>query len=180
MKTSQHKYCADIKPIDVYVKTQYLRNFDEMPMLYKPGQIKSVWSYPGHEPTFSVVLNDGTIFSYLPVSAFNPTVSTTASPENHQPCGMLCPSENFILFETKLLKDKVVYCYSPQRGYLGIGKYQFSIEWPNENECVHLMKLNGSLRLVPNHKMLVFDREQETIPALPLTWKKLRKEWTVK
>jgi hypothetical protein len=39
--------------------------------------------------------------------------------------------------------------------------------------------LKGSFRLIANHKMMVFDKELAFPATLP-SWKKLRKEWTVK
>lgn len=177
MIVSEHSYTADIAPIPVLVKKDYLMNFEGGQGTYAKGSLVALWAYPGHMPTFTVLLEDGSIFSYLPAAAF--VVRPVSCHEGLGPVQtsrVNCPSENFILYTTKMLTDHVVLCYSHEKEYLGVGKYFFSMEWPNENEVVHFVQVGSHYHFIPNHKMLVFPKTPETIPALP-AWKKLREEW---
>ncbi len=173
----------EIEPIPCLVKRQYLTDFKSSFGEFEKGKIVSVWSYKGHMPTFMVLLEDGTIFSYLPSSAFvlsdfgiscSETISVTDS------CNTYCPSENFVLYRLSIFDDisKKNHLFNSKKNYIGVAqKYLFSLEWPEENELVHLFVHDDQLRFVPNHKLLVLNKDSATL-SLPTDWKKLRTEWT--
>jgi len=176
---SEHKLLAEIEPIPVLVKREYLENFEGGQGTYVNGTLQAVWAYPGHQPTFTVLLEDGTVFSYLPASAFTHTpLSCHQNIGAKEACSVYAPSDRFVLYKMKMLEQHTVLCYSREKLYLGVGRYHFSMEWPYENEVVHLFCVNnGAYHFVPNHKMLLLPQEpKKQIPSLP-TWKKLREEW---
>jgi hypothetical protein len=178
---SEHKLFADLDPIKVLVKREYLQNFEGGQGQYVTGTLQSIWAYASHQPTFTVLLEDGTIYSYLPAAAF--TASPLPCSENlgsKAACGVYSPSDSFVLYRTKMFDARIAICFSPSKEYLGIGEYIFSIEWPNDNEVAHFMCVDkASYCFVANHKMLLLPEVPTIVPSLPL-WKKLRDEWTRK
>lgn len=178
-KTRKTTLTLSIPPLKVLVKKQYLLNLEEGFGEYVEGSLMSVESYQGHLPTFTVLLSDGSIFAYLPVFAFvQEAISCSASDKSdHYP--VFCPSDAFVYYEVAWLKKRRMLVFNPKKEKLpGLGSYLFSLEWPNENEQVHLVALNGQLYFVPNHKLLVTLSPRELRALVLPSWKKLRTEWT--
>ena len=172
----------NLNPIKVFVKQQYLEDFQGGFGNYLSGEIVQVSSYSGHMPTFTVVLTDGTISSYLPVGAFTkaPLSCDLAADLAGMTCNTFCPSESFVLYETEALKFLDIYCWDKNKNYLDKGKYLWTMEWQNDNELCHLIELDsGQLVFVPNHKMLALPKEKGKPKDLP-SWKKLHVEWIKK
>ncbi len=59
---------VEIKPISCQVASSFLFR-DESRTDWVSGRIIAVSSYPGSTPTFKVLLEDGALFSYVPVAA---------------------------------------------------------------------------------------------------------------
>lgn len=171
----------DLDPIPVWVKKQYLMNFEEGFGEYVLGTLQSVWSYKDSMPTFMVLLADGSLFTYLPASAFayKGGVACSEGVDAHYSCRVYAPSTNFVKYELQTLKSDSVHkhVFGPDRSYLGAGEYFFSLEWPDENEQIHFMQVNGQFYFVPNHKLLVSSGSLPPETKLP-SWKKLRSNWT--
>lgn len=171
----------DLEPIPVWVKKQYLMNFTEGFGEYVQGSLQSVWAYEGSMPTFTVLLEDGTLFSYLPASAFayKGGVACAEGVDAYYSCNTFSPSTYFVKYEMASLRDDKLkkHVFGPDKSYLGLGEYLFTLEWPNENEQVHLLQISGQFYFVPNHKLLVTPNSLESGTKLP-NWKKLRSNWT--
>lgn len=171
----------DLVPIPVWVKKHYLMNLKSGFGEYVLGTLQSVWSYKGSMPTFTVLLDDGTMFSYLPASAFTYKggVACSEGVDAFYSCNVFAPSTYFVKYEMPCLssKDYRLHVFGPDRVYVGVGHYFFSLEWPEENEQVHLCEVNGQFYFVPNHKLLVLP-VAEAVHPLPSEWLKLRSEWT--
>lgn len=163
--------------LPVWVKKQYLLNFEGGWGEYVPGKLQSVWSYTDSMPTFTVLLDDGSLFSYLPASAFahRGGVACSEGVDAFYSCNTFAPSTNFVKYEVEVLKQKgkIKHVFGPDKDYVGIGDYFFTLECPEENELVHLLQVAGQLYFVPNHKLMVGD----SVMTLP-KWKKLRSCWT--
>lgn len=171
-----HELPQDKPWTTVSVRKQYLLDHKEGFWDVIGGKLQSVWSYPGHQPTFNVLLDDGSIFSYLPAAAFEGGFYGTLQWPLWTHCGIVCPSKAFIYYESKTFEDRnlFIHCFSPEKKYLGAGNYCFTIEWPYENENLHFMEIGSNYFFIPNHKMLLTKDIQE--PKLP-SWKKLNSEW---
>lgn len=178
-----------IPPLNVLVKKQYLLNLEEGFGEYVQGSIVSVESYPGHLPTFTVLLcdgvvtdgkvSDGSVFAYLPVFAVVQEAISCSTYEAEDHYRVFCPSDDFVYYEAAWLKNLQVCVFNTKKEQLpGWGSYLFSLEWPNENEQVHLIALNGQLYFVPNHKLLVRTEVVEFADMKLPSWRKLRQEWT--
>jgi len=174
MQLSDHTLGAEIDPIKVLVRNEYLQNFESGHGQYTVGELCAIWSYPGHQPTFTVRLESGALFTYLPVAAF---VSRPLScHESAGDCTVYAPSNHFVLYRAKLLQTMNVLCYAADRSFLGVGEYYFSMEWPDKNDVVHLFLVKGAYHFIPQHKMLALPDPTWVIPALP-SLKKIRSEW---
>lgn len=69
MELTKSTLHQNLNPIVAMVKKQYLEDLNTGFGSYLSGEIIQISSYKGHQPTFTVRLTDGTVFSYLPVAA---------------------------------------------------------------------------------------------------------------
>jgi hypothetical protein len=158
------------------VRTEYLYNLESQVGGFLPARIFEVTSYKGHVPTFSCIVDNRFLFHYLPVQAFawKEVEPLTFEQANY----VTCPSETIEVVKFKQL-DKC-HAYNKGGDYLGHGKIISTIEWPNDNELCHLIKLDsGNLVLRPSHKIALSFDDDWAAPTLP-AFKKLRKEWKLK
>lgn len=179
MELTKSTLHQNLNPIVAMVKKQYLEDLNTGFGSYLSGEIIQISSYKGHQPTFTVRLTDGTVFSYLPVAALvTQKISCDLAVDlAGMTCNTFCPSEDFVTYTLKGLQGLDIHCWDKKKQYLDVGKYLFTIEWHTENELCHLIELDsGQMVLVPNHKMLALPAKSPKPKFLP-EWKKLHREW---
>lgn len=173
---------ADIPVFQAHVMSEFLRDMDPaFRGRTEPCTVFAVSSYKGHYPTFKILLENGSLFDYIPIHAL------TQAPGNLDRLsleelvyGKPCPDFNITVNSHQHLVDRSkdgCRCYFPSRKMWRIvDRYICTIDWYTDNHNAHLVLMsNGQLALVPNHKLLLIQK--------PLTectfqkYKKLRQEW---
>lgn len=168
---------ASIKGMRVFVRSEFLHDMDAA---YR-GKLESglafaISSYPGHAPTFKVLLDGGSVFSYLPPQALltreqlpEPELSLDQLVYHNCPTGRLAISTfaDLTLGKTAVFIKKLGVWLS--------GAYQFTVDWYEGNDLVHCVHLeNGQVALLPSHKVKFNDGACE-FPG----YRKLHAEWRV-
>lgn len=173
---------ADIPSFSAFVRSEFLYDMD--PAFEGKTErctVFAVSSYKGHYPTFKILLENGSLFDYIPAHAISvgtdkPTTGLTLD----ELCfGKACPDFSITVNVHSILTgsfaDKT--CWSPPRNiWTDIERYICTIDWYLDNHNSHLVVLKGGqVAFVPNHKIL-FERKRTTKLELP-SYKKLRQEW---
>lgn len=165
----------EIQPsIAIYVNKCFLFDMDaSFSGQYEPGQLFSVSSYPGEALTFQVVLNNGCMFSYLPIHAlFHSTSIVQPQLELRDLLYYNCPDEYICCNYFEHLHGNVLV-YFPLQDIWMEGIYLFTLDWYRKNENGHFIALqNGQFAIVPNHK-IKFKNTERMFPA----YRKLKQQW---
>lgn len=170
-------------PLPCYVRAEYLYDMDPAKVgSYVPGCAFAVSSYPGSVPTFQVMLDDGSVFSYLPPHALvDLPLWKQAQEDSIEPVDAAhlayhnCPSGDFCLHSFKALRGDV-QAYFKNTGRWLSARYLSTLDWYEGNDLLHLVALeNGQYAFLPQHK-LKFGADAEL--SLP-PFKKLRAAWVV-
>lgn len=158
------------------IRKEFLYNLEAWQGGFLPARIIEVTSYKGHVPTFSCIIEERFLFHYLPIQAF---AWKEVEPLSFEKANYVtCPSDILDVVTFKQI-DK---CHVYNRGgdYLGHGKIVTTIDWPNDNELCHLIKMDdGNLVLRPSHKVILSFQDDWAAPKLP-SFMKLRHEWKLK
>lgn len=168
---------ANIRPIRVMVREEFLFDMDaRYEGQLESGTLFALSSYPGHAPTFKILLDNGAIFSYIPVHALlNPSLNLppkklTLNDLVYHDCPL--PEISIDYFDS--LKGNVSV-YFKRLGVWIDGDYIFTVDWYTGNDLLHFIALeNGQYALVPSHKVK-FGNSDRTFPP----YKKLHQQWTV-
>lgn len=151
----------------VFVKKQYLLDFEGGYGEYEKGTVVCVNSYPGLELSFDVLLCDGSIYCNLPIWALASEPQSCDSTMLHMK-KVKCPSSEFVTYVIPNLKYLSVF--DNDKKFTCNAAYICSIEWHEDNELVHLaINDEGGYLYAPNHKVLAGANKKE----LP-KWKKQR------
>lgn len=154
MKTNIH---ADIPVTKCFIKESFLFNGNKTKTAWIPCKIYAISSYIGNVPTFKILLDNGSLFDYIPIHAL------TTSPENvleqyslSDLCYFNCKDDEIVVNVHKALTNKVINCYLKHKNVWESGAYICTIDWFRDNENCHLVSLtNGQFVLIPNHKCVV-------------------------
>lgn len=165
---------ANLNPTKAKVCESVLYNMDPKKNRYVPCQIIGVSSYPGHAPTFQIVVENSSLFSYIP-----PHFLQLRSGNVDRLWGLddlvyhNCPSAEFALSELEYLRDKELQVFLKKSKVWTQGKYFFTLDWYAGNDLLHCLILeSGQPAFLPQHKLLL--DKQEFKP-----YQKLRQEWRV-
>lgn len=172
---------VDIPEFRTRIRSEFLYDMDPA---YE-GQdefctVYAVSSYKGHYLTFKVLLENGSMFDYIPIHALThfPSYPNRLSLEELM-FGKTCPDFSISVTTHKILKSAATKraCWFPKsKTWMIIDNYICSVDWFLDNQNGHLVVLsNGQFALVPNHKMLVLGDVKADLELLP--YKKLRQEW---
>lgn len=152
-----HHVHAPLAPIRAYVKKGVL--YDQKPehadFTWLPCSVFAVSCYPGSVPTFKILLENGTVFSYIPPHAL------TKQPVGVRPWPTLkdvvyhdSPSEHFAVHTFDLLAVSPVRAYSRTLDEWFDAEYLFTIDWYTGNDLLHVLALKGSSwACLPQHKI---------------------------
>lgn len=168
---------ASIKGTRVFVRSEFLHDMDAaFRGKLEAGLAFALSSYPGHTPTFKVLLDGGSVFSYLPPHAL---LTREQLPEPELSLEQLvyhnCPNGRFSVSTFADLQVGKARVFIKKLGVWLPGTYQFTVDWYEGNDLVHCIHLeNGQVTLLPSHKVKFNDGACE-FPG----YRKLHAEWRV-
>jgi hypothetical protein len=167
---------GDITPFKALVQKRVL--YDMEPLIpefeYIHCIVFGVSSYPESVPTFQIMVENESIFSYVPphLLLVNNSFDDNSSLELKDLVYHNCPDVEFTVVVSNYL-CRPLYVYLKHRKIWRSGKYLFTIDWYRGNDLLHCIVLeNGQIGFFPSHK-ISFGSTQ-----LP-DFKKLRQEWKV-
>lgn len=167
---------ANLSPIKAYLREDVLYDMDVTKVNnYVACSIIGVSSYPGSVPTFQVVVESESLFSYVP-----PHLLTTKKKQINNLLWNLsdlvyhnCPSPEFSVTTLDYLTDKKLQVFLRSQKIWIEGTYQFTMDWYLGNDLLHCIVLsNGQFGFFPQHKISL--DKQEFKP-----YQKLRQDWKV-
>lgn len=168
---------AEIKPLKVNVRREFLFNMNAQYIgQFEEGTAFAISSYPGSAPTFKVMLDNGSVFSYLPPHALvardaesSETILGLEDLAYHD-----CPISEICVSYFDFLSGPLS-AYLKKRNLWMKGSYILTVDWYTGNDLLHLIELeNGQLAFLPHHK-IKFKNSAVTFPP----YKKLKQEWSV-
>lgn len=172
---------VDIPTFKAFVQTKFLYNMDEA---YEgkasPCKVFAVSSYKGHYPTFKILLDDGSLFDYIPAHAlFVKPNNTKYELGIDDLCyGKACPDFNIAVSVHQIFSEPyaIKSCWFPKKNiWVDVDRYICTIDWYKDNENANLLILkNGQIAFVPNHKMLL--AKTGPVATLP-KYKAIKSEW---
>jgi hypothetical protein len=165
---------VNIEPLDVFVKKEYLYDMDKTYIgQFVRGKIFAISSYPQEALSFQILLEDGCMFSYIPVQAIQ-----KKDHEIHHPLMPVdliyrnSPGENIAVTSYTFLQGDIIAYFKHSKRWLK-GRYILTVDWYENNELFHLLNMdNGQFAFVPSHKMK-FRSIEESFPP----YKKLHQIW---
>ena len=167
----------DIAPFSVDIEEMYLYDMDKkFKGKYTPGRVFGISSYPEEALTFQVLLNNGSLFSYLPLNSVRkPGIRSKTIFELSDLVYKNCPGSEVVV-KSYIYLEGMVNCYFKNKDIWMSGKYMTTVDWFKDNEQFHLISLeNGQYAALPNHKVK-FKNEERVFKS----YKKLHKTWEVK
>ncbi len=166
---------AEFSPFTAVVENRVLHDDDPSVDGWTLCKVFAISSYPGHVPTFQVMLENGAMFSYVPPHRLRQWAPSDAFPERFELADLVyheCRDEKITVNRYDLLTR------SPCRAYLHKQKrwldavYVATVDWYMGNDLLHLVTLeNGQFAFLPSHKVMF--AEGTTLP----TYKKLHAVW---
>jgi hypothetical protein len=166
---------ADVGPIPCFVSELALYNNDPNKTAWVKGEIFSFSSYPGHAPTFNVLLDTGAVFSYIPCHLVRTSLGNSEpGVENLDLVYHNCPIGPFTINKFKRLAETPCTAHFKRTGKQMRADYLFTVDWWAGNDLFHCLALtDGRIAFLPSHKVLFGDDTGE----LP-DYKKLHGTWT--
>jgi hypothetical protein len=167
---------ASIQPIKAVVREDVLYDMDPSKAgITVPCQLVGVTSYKGSVPTFQIVVEGDSLFSYVPPHLVSTKLKDPAfdfslkSLVYHN-----CPDVEFSLSVWDFLKDRQLSIFLKDLKCLTEGLYLFTLDWYTGNDLLHAIQLsNGQISFLPQHKILL----NGSTTFKP--YKKLHCEWSV-
>jgi hypothetical protein len=174
----EHRVHVSIPRMMARVEDRVL--FDDNPEVtgWTPCRILAVSSYPGHSLTFQILLDNGSLFSYVPPHRLRFDTSNEEIQTRLDLKDLVyfdCPDDVVEVIE---LDSLPAHCraYFVNRDLWMDATHLFTIDWPLGNHLLHAVGLeNGQLALLPSHKVLFGSKVTDTLPP----YKKLHATWTV-
>jgi hypothetical protein len=167
---------SDITPLKALVQKRVLYDMD--PVIPENEHMKcvifGVSSYTNFAPTFQIMVEEKSIFSYVPphLLLVKSSINSHSFFELKDLVYHNCPDVEFAVSVSKYL-CKPLYVYLKNRDLWILGKYLFTMDWYHGNDLLHCIILeNGQIGFFPSHK-ISFGKN-----SLP-DFKKLRQEWMV-
>lgn len=169
---------ANIPVTKVWVRNEYLFNFEQGHGEWTEGYLHSITSIKGNAMLFQVLLNNGANFNYLPISAF--AASQGAPEQSYETLEIWdCFSYNINVIKFDLLAGLKTRVFLKDSN-LYYGTYQFTFDWahsdpntvdttlahfPEERKSAHFIQLdNGNFCMTPNNRTQFFDQSLVTEP----------------
>ena len=173
----------NIQPFKTHIEKKFLYDMDERySEQYVPATVFGISSYSGETLTLQTLLDDGSLFSYMPMHALRANSDERKSMQGSTRESRLelsdlvyknCPGKNITVTKYDYL-DGTVDCYFRKKELWLSGEYMFTIDWYDDNEQFHMISLeNGQYAVLPNHKIKFKSgiRSFEPYKKIHNTWK---------
>lgn len=168
-----HYDLPDVLP--ACVDRRLLFDLDHQVQGYLPCQIFGLSAYPQDALTFQILLDDGSIFSYVPLHLLyhtllieGPFLELTDLVYHN------CPDATLCIHRFEFLGQDVVNCFFKAKQLWLAGNYLFTVDWYQGNDLLHFIQLHtGQFALLPNHKVKFHNGTSQFQPfkKLHATWK---------
>ncbi|MDR2151760.1 MAG: hypothetical protein LBO72_02960 [Helicobacteraceae bacterium] len=158
-------------PIGGFVRRSALYNGDTSFEGYEPCSFFAIASYKNRAPTLKLLLDDGSLFSFMPVDSFTSVLplDETAAFDMEDLAYKNCPDYAFAFSSPKFLRGKI-NCYFVRRDVWLEAEYIASLDWHRGNLIMHICHLeNGQIALLPSHKIKFHDGAREFKPYRKIT-----------
>lgn len=163
------------EPIKGFIAEKYLYDMDETKQNWIPCRVFAVDVYPGEALALTILLNDGSVFNYLPLDAFSVKKTTDIIPYTDLVYNN-CVSGAVAIKAHQMLKSQPVCAYLKRSQTWIDATYLCSIDFYESNDLLNLVVLeNGQLAALPNHK-LKFGKDA---PRNFTQYRKLHSTWKV-
>ena len=168
-----------IPPLAGFVRKEYL--YDMAPEYlgqWAPCTVVGICSYKGELPTLKLIVNDGSLWDYIPFDAFS-TCELSCNGGSHRKSLTpdACPAHE-ATFQTfpvlAAMPVKVWFAGVPNPGPHP-ARYIGTVDWPDANYSGNLVQYQSQLALVPNYRMVM---GEDTADTLPKGYKKLHAIFT--
>ncbi len=162
-----------IEPINCFVKDDILFNDDTKTSLSK-AKIIGLCLYKDETICFDVLIDDGSIFNYIPLHKVVHNINYEQNIELKDLVYHNCKSIDVTINKFDYLKDKKGLAFLKYKStWVNIKKYYCSVDWINDNDLLNLVKLdNGYFAFLPNHKIKFDNKDKNFKPykKLPYTY----------
>ena len=163
------------QPIPAFVDRKLLFDLDFEISGILPCQICSLATYPQEALTFQILLEDGSLFSYVPLHLlYHKPLKSSQALELSDLVYHNSPDATLCIHRFELLSREVVNCFFKRQQFWLVGNYLFTIDWYWGNDLLHFIQLqNGQFALLPSHKVKFLNGEPQFQPfkKLHATWK---------
>ena len=161
--------------ISGFVERKVFFDLDSQAAGILPCQIFSLASYPQEALTCQILLEDGNLFSYVPLHLlYHKPPETTELLEMTDLVYHNCPDSTLCIHRFDFLGTDVVNCFFKHQQRWLVGNYLFSLDWYFGNDLLHFIQLsNGQFAVLPNHKVKFLNGDTQFQPfrKLHATWK---------
>lgn len=148
----------DVNPIKAYVNKSLLYN-DKLMTGRVECTIISIGFYEGETPTFDIILEDGSMFNYIPLSE----ITYVKEAKNMSLIDLVYHNSKSIevtLNYFSYLKDSKIMAYFKNiDSWKKVDDYVCTIDWYKGNDLLHLLMVGGCFALLPNHKIKINDED---------------------
>ncbi len=165
---------VEIKPIKVFVQESVLFNEDNSKTDLIPATIFCISSYEKEALTFGIVLDNGSVFFYIPIHKISLSKDCSFEYSLKDLIYNNNESINFNISYFKYLEKQPLKIYLKYLNKWDTCKYIATLDWFEGNDLVHLVLIsNGQLACMPSHK-LNFTGEEKLE-----SYKKIKSSWIV-
>jgi len=149
---------ANIVPIKAVVREDVLYDMDRSKSNNTvPCQLVGVSIYKGSVPTFQIVAEGDSLFSYIPPHLISTNVKDPVfSVDLKDLVYHNCADSEFALTTWEFLKGEELSVYLKNLRSWIKGSYLFTLDWYTGNDLLHAIQLhNGQIGFFPQHKILL-------------------------
>lgn len=153
------------RPIKGVIERCALYDMDESKTGVESCVCFALTSYKNRAPTLKILLDDGSLFSFIPIHLFyfqNPYEQPDV-PELftlNELAYKNCPDYEMAITSPKFLQGRT-HNYIHQHDRWIDGNYILSADWHKQNLILHLIALdNGQLAMLPSHKVKFHEGEK--------------------
>lgn len=160
---------AYVKTVVFYDLDKELASNDEYGEL-TPVKLFGISFYEGQTPTFQVITPEGAVFSDVPLDYIFHKKEAINNEVNYKLNELVyfnCPTSDVIVVKFAHLSEKKnsLVILNQSKNYRMNGDYLLSVDFYNENNWFHLMKLaNGQFCFIPSHKILFSRNNLKSLP----------------
>lgn len=163
----------EIEPIKAYVHESILYDEDKTKNNMIACTIFAISAYKNEVLTFGIVLDDGSVFFYIPPHKIN-VKGKTPKYNLKDIVYHNCESETITINKFKELNKDKVNVYLKYKDKWVKGKYKLTIDWYKGNDLLHMVELKtGELVFLPSHKLKFNNTKKEFKPYVKMhnSWK---------